>query len=150
MATTTNYEIDKTVKKTVGGGGRINRMSVSVVVDYKNVAGVSTARTADELTKIQNLVSAAVGIDQNRGDQVVVQTMDSCKSGLAGAVYTLSNTQGYSQTVGVQGASSPGGIGASATCPLQQGNCAGLAHGCVSFASASKYRAFCGSHWIAA
>ena len=75
MATTTNYEIDKTVKKTVGGGGRINRMSVSVVVDYKNVAGVSTARTADELTKIQNLVSAAVGIDQNRGDQVVVQTI---------------------------------------------------------------------------
>lgn len=76
VATTTNYEIDKTVKRTVGGGGgRITRMSVSVVVDYKNVSGVSTARTNDELTKIQNLVSAAVGIDTNRGDQVVVQTI---------------------------------------------------------------------------
>jgi flagellar M-ring protein FliF len=75
VATTTNYEIDKTVKHTTGGGGRINRMSVSVVVDYKNVAGVTTARTSDELTKIQNLVSAAVGIDTNRGDQIVVQTI---------------------------------------------------------------------------
>lgn len=75
-ATTTSYEIDKTVKRTIGGGGgRVTRMSVSVVVDYKNVAGVSTARTNDELTKIQNLVSAAVGIDSNRGDQVVVQTI---------------------------------------------------------------------------
>ncbi len=76
VATTTNYEIDKTVKRTIGGGGgRITRMSVSVVVDYKTVSGVSTARTNDELTKIQNLVSAAVGIDTNRGDQVVVQTI---------------------------------------------------------------------------
>jgi flagellar M-ring protein FliF len=75
VATTTNYEIDKTVKRTTGGGGRINRMSVSVVVDYKTVSGVATARTNDELTKIQNLVSAAVGIDTNRGDQIVVQTI---------------------------------------------------------------------------
>jgi flagellar M-ring protein FliF len=75
VATTTNYEIDKIVKRTTGGGGRINRMSVSVVVDYKNIAGVSTARTNDELTKIQNVVSAAVGIDSNRGDQIVVQTI---------------------------------------------------------------------------
>ncbi|HEY6803261.1 MAG TPA: flagellar basal-body MS-ring/collar protein FliF [Pyrinomonadaceae bacterium] len=75
VATTTSYEIDKTVKHTTGGGGRINRMSVSVVVDYKNVSGVTTARSNDELTKIQNLVSAAVGIDTNRGDQIVVQTI---------------------------------------------------------------------------
>jgi flagellar M-ring protein FliF len=75
VATTTSYEIDKIVKRTTGGGGRINRMSVSVVVDYKNVAGVTTARSNDELTKIQNVVSAAVGIDTNRGDQIVVQTI---------------------------------------------------------------------------
>jgi len=74
--------------------------------------------------------------------QVVVQTMDSCKSGLAGAVYTLSNTQGYSQTVGVQGPSSPGGIGASATCPLQQGNCQTTTKGCLAFTNvpAGDYR----------
>jgi hypothetical protein len=65
--------------------------------------------------------------------QVVVQTMDSCKSGLSGAVYTLSNGQGFSATVGTQGASSPGGIGPSPTCPLQQGNCAGTTKGCLVF-----------------
>jgi len=78
-ASTVNYEIDKTVKKTIGGGGRINRMTVSVVVDNKMVEGVEVARTTDEVTKIQELVGAAVGIDPNRGDSVVVQTMPFAK-----------------------------------------------------------------------
>lgn len=73
--TTTNYEIDKTTKRTIGGGGRINRMTVSVVVDYKNSNGVDAARTPEEVQKLQELVSAAVGSDTNRGDSVVVQTM---------------------------------------------------------------------------
>jgi hypothetical protein len=66
-------------------------------------------------------------------NQVVVQTMDSCKSGLSGAVYTLSNSQGYSQTVGTQGASTPGGIAATPTCPLQQGDCQSTTKGCLVF-----------------
>jgi flagellar M-ring protein FliF len=72
---TVNYEIDKTVTKTVGGGGRVNRMTVSVVVDHKNVNDVGVARSGDELKQIQDLVSAAVGINAERGDSVVVQTM---------------------------------------------------------------------------
>lgn len=75
VATTTNYEIDKTVKKTIGGGGRVNRLTVSVVVDHKNVNGTEVARTADEIKQMQDLVGAAVGVDTNRGDSVVVQTM---------------------------------------------------------------------------
>lgn len=74
-STTTNYEIDKTTKKTIGGGGRINRLTVSVVVDNKTVEGVDAARTPEEVKQIQDLVSGAVGFDQNRGDSVVVQTM---------------------------------------------------------------------------
>lgn len=74
-ATTTNFEIDKTVKKTIGGGGRVNRLTVSVVVDHKNVNGTEVARTADEIKQMQDLVGAAVGVDTNRGDSVVVQTM---------------------------------------------------------------------------
>lgn len=74
-ATVTNYEIDKTVRRTVGGGGRVNRMTVSVVIDYKNVDGVEAARTPEEIQKLQELVQAAVGTDTNRGDAVVVQTM---------------------------------------------------------------------------
>lgn len=74
-SSTTNYEIDKTTKKTIGGGGRVNRMTVSVVVDNKTVEGVDAARTPEEVKQIQDLVAAAVGTDQNRGDSVVVQTM---------------------------------------------------------------------------
>jgi flagellar M-ring protein FliF len=72
---TVNYEIDKTVRKTVSGGGRVNKLNVSVVVDHKVVEGVEVARTAEEITQIQNLVAAAVGVDAARGDTVVVQTM---------------------------------------------------------------------------
>ncbi|NNE65137.1 MAG: flagellar M-ring protein FliF [Pyrinomonadaceae bacterium] len=74
-ATTTNYEIDRTITKTVGGGGRVNRINVSVVVDHKQVEGNRVARTANELSQIERLVSAAVGADTERGDSVVVQTM---------------------------------------------------------------------------
>lgn len=76
---TVNYEIDKVVKKTIGGGGRVNRLNVSVVVDNKMVNGAETPRTPDELKQIQELVGAAVGIDANRGDAVVVQTMPFSK-----------------------------------------------------------------------
>ncbi len=74
-ATLTNYEIDKTVRRTIDGGGRIQRLSVSVMVDYKNSEGVQVARTPEELQKIQEVVAAAVGIDSQRGDQIVVQTI---------------------------------------------------------------------------
>ncbi|MGH9942996.1 MAG: flagellar basal-body MS-ring/collar protein FliF, partial [Pyrinomonadaceae bacterium] len=54
-ATTTNYEIDRTVRHTVGGGGNLTRLSVSVMVDYKIVNGVATTRTPVELQKILQL-----------------------------------------------------------------------------------------------
>lgn len=76
---TVNYEIDKTVKKTVGGGGRVNRMTVSVVVDHKNVNDVDVARSSEEIRQIQDLVSGAVGINPERGDSIVVQTMPFTK-----------------------------------------------------------------------
>ncbi len=75
QAVTTNYEMNKTIKRTIGGGGEITRLSVSVLVDFKNVSGVSTTRTPEELRKMQELVSAAVGIDTERGDQIVVESI---------------------------------------------------------------------------
>jgi flagellar M-ring protein FliF len=75
-ASTTNYEIDKIVRHTIGGGaGRVTRMSVSVLVDYQTVEGNKVARTPEELKKMQELVAAAVGLDTNRGDQIVMQTI---------------------------------------------------------------------------
>lgn len=82
ITSSTKYEIDKTVRRTVGGGGRVNRLTVSVVVDHKTVNDTQVARTAAELSQIESLVAAAVGIDENRGDSVVVQTMPFARSPL--------------------------------------------------------------------
>lgn len=91
-SSTVNYEIDKTVRRTVGGGGRINRLSVSVVLDHKTVSGVQTARTPDEIKQVQELVAAAVGTDDKRGDAVVVQTMPFDKPQIETATPTLAES----------------------------------------------------------
>jgi flagellar M-ring protein FliF len=72
---TTNWEIDKTVRRTVGAGGVLKRLSAAVVVDQKLVNGTPAARGADELKKLQDTVAAAIGIDAGRGDQLVVQSL---------------------------------------------------------------------------
>lgn len=67
-STNTNYEIDKMTKKMVGNGARILRLSVSVLLDSDAVTAI---RTPEDLTKIQELASAAVGIKPERGDKIV-------------------------------------------------------------------------------
>ena len=72
-----NYEISRTTKTEVIEGGRVNRISVAVLVDGtygKNAGGESvyTPREKEELDRIGALVRSAIGFDQNRGDQVEV------------------------------------------------------------------------------
>ncbi len=72
-----NYEISRTTKTEVIEGGRVNRISVAVLVDgvyARNDRGESvyTAREKDELDRIGALVRSAIGFDQKRGDQVEI------------------------------------------------------------------------------
>lgn len=67
--TTTNYELSKTVEKTVRAPGTVRRLSVAVVLD--SAAPIEQAQV-DALT---NLVAAAVGVDQSRGDVVSVAAL---------------------------------------------------------------------------
>jgi flagellar M-ring protein FliF len=72
-----NYEISKTTKTEVIEGGRINRVSVAVLVDgtyVKNDKGDVTyqPRSKEEIDQISALVRTAIGFDQKRGDQVEV------------------------------------------------------------------------------
>jgi flagellar M-ring protein FliF len=72
-----NYEISKTTKTEVSEGGRVNRISVAVLVDGtygKNDKGESTyqPRSKEEIDQITALVRSAIGFDQKRGDQVEV------------------------------------------------------------------------------
>jgi flagellar M-ring protein FliF len=72
-----NYEISRTTKTEVVEAGRVNRISVAVLVDGvygKDEKGEVTykPRTKEELDTISQLVRSAIGFDQKRGDQVQV------------------------------------------------------------------------------
>jgi flagellar M-ring protein FliF len=74
---TNNYEISRTTKTEVTEAGRVNRISVAVLVDgayVKNEKGemVYKERSKEELDRIATLVRSAIGFDQKRGDQVEV------------------------------------------------------------------------------
>src|SRR6202035_1489579 len=72
-----NYDISRTTETRVIEGGRINRISVAVLVDgsyTKNDKGetVYQERPKEELDRISTLVRSAIGFDQRRGDQVEI------------------------------------------------------------------------------
>ena len=74
---TNNYEISRTTKTEVTEAGRVNRISVAVLVDgnyVKNDKGemVYQDRSKEQLDQIATLVRSAIGFDQKRGDQVEV------------------------------------------------------------------------------
>jgi flagellar M-ring protein FliF len=82
--TTTNYEISKLVSATDKATGTVKRVSLAVIVDDngtwdKDAKGdpvyKPTPRSADELKKIRDQVSAAVGIQPKRGDELTVENM---------------------------------------------------------------------------
>ena len=82
---TVNYEVTKTVTRTVVPVGQIEHLSVAVLVDgtYKQVpatdGGKPTSeyvpRTADEIGRFTALVKRAVGFDADRGDEVEVVSL---------------------------------------------------------------------------
>jgi flagellar M-ring protein FliF len=72
-----NYEISRSTKTEVTEGGKVNRISVAVLVDgnyTKNDRGEATytPREKEEIDRIAALVRSAIGFDQKRGDQVEV------------------------------------------------------------------------------
>jgi flagellar M-ring protein FliF len=82
---TNNYEISRTTKTEVTEAGRVNRISVAVLVDgnyTKNEKGemVYQERSKDQLDRIATLVRSAIGFDQKRGDQVEVVNLKFAES----------------------------------------------------------------------
>ena len=74
---TTNYELDKTVRHSDQPMGGIIRMSAAVVVNYVqkvDAKGVKTLQpaTPDQITQTTALVKDAMGFDAKRGDSVNV------------------------------------------------------------------------------
>lgn len=75
---TKNFELDRSISHTRQQQGRLNRLSVAVVVDDQVKVDPATGETtrapwgADELARFTRLVQDAVGFDASRGDSVSV------------------------------------------------------------------------------
>ncbi len=74
---TRNYEIDRTVAYTKTPAGKLQRLSVAVVIDNlrtTDTAGkvTQTPLTEEQITRLTGLVRDAVGFDEARGDRVSV------------------------------------------------------------------------------
>jgi len=77
---TINYEISRTVNKTVMPVGDVKKISIAVLVDgnyVKNDKGAEEyqPRPEKELTALEDLVKKSAGFDAKRGDQVVVSNV---------------------------------------------------------------------------
>ena len=81
---TINYEVSKAVRHVVNPVGKIERVSVAVVIDnHGKVTTVSDgaeqtsqeSRTPEEMKKYRDLVAAAIGFNPDRGDQLTVENI---------------------------------------------------------------------------
>jgi len=79
----TNYEINSTVQRIINQTGGIKRLTVAVNVNYKTkieekegkIIKELIERTPEELQVVQSLVQNTVGFNQERGDQLVVNSI---------------------------------------------------------------------------
>lgn len=70
---TTNYEVDRTIRHTKLNTGDIERLSVAVVVNYRQLKdGKPLPMTNDQIKQIEDLTREAMGYSQKRGDTLNV------------------------------------------------------------------------------
>ncbi|MGB7803079.1 flagellar basal-body MS-ring/collar protein FliF [Buttiauxella sp.] len=70
---TTNYEVDRTILHTKLNVGDVQRLSVAVVVNYRQLTdGKPLPLTAEQMKQIENLTREAMGYSDKRGDTLNV------------------------------------------------------------------------------
>ncbi len=80
----TNYEVNKLVRHTIQPKGTIQRLSVAVILDHKTIFKktedgevISTVepRSQEDIEAYRDLVHAAVGYNEQRGDVVTIENV---------------------------------------------------------------------------
>ncbi|MBP1623367.1 MAG: flagellar M-ring protein FliF [Acidobacteria bacterium] len=81
---TTNYEVSKLVRHTVQPKGTVRKVSVAVILDHKTVYGktkdggatsYSQPLSVQDIQSYRELVLAAVGYNEQRGDVVTIENV---------------------------------------------------------------------------
>lgn len=97
----TNYEIGKTITETSKPIGGVEQLSVSVLVGESGQAeGDAQAAQGvgqEQLDSIKTMVSSALGLSKERGDQIEVVSMPFRKSVMEGKGVTASDAAGIEQ-----------------------------------------------------
>lgn len=68
---TTEYGVDRVVERVVGAPGAVDALSVAVVMDDGTVTGAEIP----PLAEIDELLTAALGLDAERGDEIAVTAL---------------------------------------------------------------------------
>lgn len=69
---TLNYEVDRTIHHIKEPVGTLQRLSVAVVVNYRNIDGEEQPLAPSEMENLNRLVRQAMGFDESRGDTLQV------------------------------------------------------------------------------
>jgi flagellar M-ring protein FliF len=79
-----NYEVSKSIRRTVEPVGQITQISVAAIIDNhaRTITGndgttsvQSEPRTPEEMSKYRDLIAAAVGFNMERGDRITVENI---------------------------------------------------------------------------
>ena len=102
---TTNFEINKEEHSIVGTVGAIDRLTVAVIVDGTYEKGADGAmvfkpRTDEEIKRIRQLVSNAVGFNSPRGDTIEVSNIAFGSTEIESAPGTASVIADYAMRFG--------------------------------------------------
>lgn len=72
---TINYEVSEVTEKVINAPGKVMSIHTSVVVDIGD-SEMTEEQMEEVRENVRELVSAAIGLDEERGDQINVQSMD--------------------------------------------------------------------------
>lgn len=77
---TRNYNVDKDIRHTQYASGAVDKLNVAVLLDEKTVTDKdgktkTEPMSAAELARIKDLVSQAVGLDEQRGDKLTLASI---------------------------------------------------------------------------
>lgn len=77
----TNFEVSEILRERVRGPGDIRRLGIAVLVDGVRVTNAAgelewRPRAAEEMAALEDLVKSAVGFDEQRGDQMTLQSLE--------------------------------------------------------------------------
>ncbi len=104
----TNYEIDTKVTDTLSDGYKVEKIFIAVVVNRERLNAILGEGATPEalntlITEIESLISSAVGINAERGDQIKVSAVDFLNSEAAIQTFEgpglLETLQGHSATL---------------------------------------------------